>query len=123
MRTVEFGGNLSSTFVRFPALIAVILLLALFPATSHGQASPANLPDHERQLLEKIDRLERRVPNWRHGQEYHPAQRSQTQHPQRKSTQSRMQATPWQQLLPQAPPLLLRQAKQKLFSPSPTSPG
>ena len=57
---------MSSTLGRFLSFIAVILLLALFPAVSHGQASPesggpANLPDHERQLLEKIDRLERRV--------------------------------------------------------------
>jgi hypothetical protein len=41
-------------------------MLVLFPATSYGQASPENggrasLPDHERQLLEKIDQLERRV--------------------------------------------------------------
>ena len=57
---------MSSILGRSLPFIAVILLLALSPAFSHGQASPesggpANLPDHERQLLEKIDRLERRV--------------------------------------------------------------
>ncbi|HKR97608.1 MAG TPA: hypothetical protein VJW55_19685, partial [Candidatus Angelobacter sp.] len=57
---------MSSTVGRFLPLVAVILLLALFPATSYSQASPesgdpANLPNHERQLLEKIDRLERHV--------------------------------------------------------------
>src|SRR5712675_728182 len=52
--------------MRFLPIISIFLFLALFPTSSGGQSLPESgtasaVSDRDRQLLEKIDRLERRI--------------------------------------------------------------